>query len=43
MFPETPKVSSEFKDFISKILKKNPKERLRVGMLLEHPFLQPQA
>ncbi|RZF42166.1 hypothetical protein LSTR_LSTR004315 [Laodelphax striatellus] len=35
--PET--VSPEAKDLIDKLLKKNPKERMRLSAILDHPFI----
>lgn len=40
MFPTNIPVSAEAKDFILKILKKNPGDRLKIGELLEHEFLK---
>lgn len=37
---EPEKWSSSFKDFLSKSLTKNPKQRLTAAELLEHPFLE---
>jgi serine/threonine protein kinase len=39
-FPQNKKVSKEFKDFITAILKKNPKERLPSKELLGLEFIR---
>lgn len=38
-FPDNAGISEEAKDFVLKILQKDPNDRLKVGQLLEHPFL----
>lgn len=40
VFPQDVQLTNEAKDFILKILNKNPVERLRIEKLLEHPFLK---
>lgn len=40
MFPANIPVSEEAKDFVLRILKKNPGDRLKIGELLEHEFLK---
>lgn len=40
VFPKDISISEEAQDFILKILKKNPEDRLKIDKLLEHPFLQ---
>jgi serine/threonine protein kinase len=39
-FPKDIAISDEAKDFVLKILKKNPDDRLKIDRLLDHPFLQ---
>ena len=39
LFPEDLELSPTAKDFIFKILQKNPEDRLKISQLLEHPFL----
>ena len=38
--PEDKPYSSEFRDFLSKCLIKDPKERMDAEQLLEHPFIK---
>jgi serine/threonine protein kinase len=40
VFPNDILISDQAKDFVLKILKKNPDDRLKIDKLLEHPFLQ---
>lgn len=40
VFPSDLSLTSDAKDFVLKILKKNPDDRLKVEKLLEHPFLR---
>lgn len=39
VFPRDIPISDQAKDFILKILQKNPLDRLKVDELLSHPFL----
>ncbi len=38
-FPDEIKISNDLKDFLEKILKKNPSMRLKCENLLTHPFI----
>lgn len=40
MFPKDIPISEQAQDFILKILKKNPEDRLKIDKLLDHPFLR---
>ena len=40
VFPSDLTLTPEARDFVLKILKKNPDDRLKVEKLLEHPFLR---
>ena len=39
-FPEDKKISSECKDLILKMLDKDPKKRISIGEILEHPWIK---
>lgn len=38
-FPEYIDVSDQAKDFILKIMKKNPEERMEIKEIMRHPFI----
>ncbi|XP_066585927.1 calcium/calmodulin-dependent protein kinase kinase 1 isoform X2 [Prorops nasuta] len=38
-YPEKPELSEDLRDFISKMLAKNPAERITLGEIKEHPWL----